>query len=157
MRLDVIINQDKVLYLDIDGVLNGHERLPSDYCGSRKDCIENMNLILDQVPDLKLILSTSWRYLIITGQMNLQGFESMMLTHGLKCRNRIIDYTRPDNDEYEPRGAIILEHAIRYEPGKWLVLDDLELDLGPNQIVTDGNKGLTKEQALEVIRFFNGT
>jgi len=72
-----------VLFLDIDGVLNGHEKLQgSPYCGVRADCMARLNRIVRET-GCRFVLASSWRYMVLLGQMTLKGFEYLMITHGL--------------------------------------------------------------------------
>lgn len=52
----------KLLFLDIDGVLNHHKtkQLPQQP-NLDKECIQHLNSILDTVTDVKVILSSNWR------------------------------------------------------------------------------------------------
>lgn len=151
----------KILFLDIDGVLNGHQKLDSGYCGIDPQCAARFNKILKQYPDLKIIISSSWRYLVLTGQMTLEGFESLLLTHGIRCRGRIMGITRKDNKEYETDLRI---NQIRdYINGfyysdnyKWLILDDMDIDIAPvkEHIKIDGLTGLQDEDVDRIIKYY---
>lgn len=68
----------KILFLDIDGVLNNHEKLESGYCGISQPQAHHLNLILDTFPDLKLVISSAWRYMTFRGDMTLRGFEMLL-------------------------------------------------------------------------------
>jgi hypothetical protein len=52
----------KILFLDIDGVLNhcNTKQLPQQPLLD-KECIANLNFIVQRVPDLKVVLSSAWR------------------------------------------------------------------------------------------------
>lgn len=151
----------KILFLDIDGVLNGHQKLDSGYCGIDPQCAVRFNKILRRYPDLKIIISSSWRYLVLTGQMTLEGFESLLLTHGIRCRGRIMGITRKDNKEYETDLRI---NQIRdyingfYYSGnyKWLILDDMDIDIAPvkEHIKIDGLTGLQDEDVDRIIKYY---
>lgn len=49
----------KVLFLDIDGVLNSHTKLANGYCGIEPKQVEMLNCLLDDIPDLKLVISSA--------------------------------------------------------------------------------------------------
>lgn len=88
----------KILFLDIDGVLNAHRQLPSGYCGIDRAKAEWLNAVLYFVPDAKLVISSAWRYMMLRGDMTLKGFEYLLLVHGVNCRERLHGYTEADPD-----------------------------------------------------------
>jgi len=65
----------KLLFLDIDGVLNDHAKLESGYCGIRHDKASLLNRILDAVPDVQLVISSAWRYLTVRSLIGLSEME----------------------------------------------------------------------------------
>lgn len=156
----------RLIFLDIDGVLNDHSQLPSGYCGIRRESVEHLNHILDSVPDAKIMISSAWRYMILRGDMTVKGFEYLLLVHGVKCRNRIEGHTGADGSiEDEPnhfdvdawkiaglrwRADQIVEEVCYWEPKAYAVIDDLPLSV-PNLVQTDGKIGLTREHADRVI------
>lgn len=160
----------RLIFLDIDGVLNGHEKLPSGYCGIRLENAHHLNTILDAVPDARLVISSAWRYLTFQGHLTLKGFEYLLLVCGVKAHERVIGRTEPDGRiEDEPnhfdtdawnraglkwRRAQIekwLEGAIADGPSlPYVVLDDLPLGMA-NFIQTDGTTGLTAGDAQRAI------
>lgn len=94
----------RILLLDIDGCLNKMIPHPNGYFGTDKDNVETFNHFLGLWPDLKIVISSSWRYLIQPHLMTLQGFESLLLTHGVDCKNRIVGRT-PLDEEWGDGGA----------------------------------------------------
>lgn len=140
-----------ILFCDIDGILNGHQAHPNGYCGTYPECVKQFNHILDEFPDLKLVISSAWRYLVHNGCMTLLGFENMLLTHGVKCRGRIVGITRKDFEErIDPRENQIMDWVKIHKPSQWLVIDDLDLRMD-NFFWTDGEVGLTEQDACEII------
>lgn len=141
----------KVLFLDIDGVLNDHHPMSNHYCSIKHECVECFNKILSNHMDLKIVISSAWRYLIIKGSMTLKGFEQMMLTHGLECHNRFIGHTEVDTEQVQRREDQILNYVASQNIKNYVVLDDLPLELEKRFIRTDGNIGLTEFKAMQVI------
>ncbi|MGV3617928.1 MAG: HAD domain-containing protein [Fimbriimonas sp.] len=144
---------DSVLYLDIDGVLNGHEKLANGYCGIRSDCVELLNRLLDDHPGLGIVVSSAWRYLVLAGSMTLDGLENLFLSHGLKCWGRVLGVTVSDADPYAPeavRGCPLKLRAWQITSDAealglpWIALDDLDLPLPPVRFIrTEGHRGVT--------------
>lgn len=141
----------KVLFLDIDGVLNDHHPMSNHYCSIKPECVYYFNKILSHHMDLKIVISSAWRYLIVKESMTLKGFEQMMLTHGLECHNRFIGYTEADTEQVQRREDQILNYIASHNIKNYVVLDDLLLELEERFIRTDGNVGLTEIKAMQVI------
>jgi len=148
----------KVLFLDIDGVLNGHKPRVNGFCGIDPECVNNLNSVLLSVPDLQIVLSSSWRYMICPSTMTLRGFEYMLLVCGLCCRGRLIDVTVKDETVPE-RADQVREWLDRHpEVTKHLALDDMDWEFGKRKVIslrTDSHTGLTEQSADEIIRYFN--
>lgn len=88
-----------VLFLDIDGVLNGHqwmrEAQSNNIC---RPCVLQLNRII-KATGCKIVLSSAWRYMIHGGAMKLNGFAYMLRTHGmvgLLHNDVMIGLTEPD-------------------------------------------------------------
>lgn len=157
---------DTVLFLDLDGVVNNHSKLQSGYCGFQRDQVCYLNWILDSVPDLKIVVTSSWRYMILKGELTLKGFEMLLLIGGVKAHNRVIGHTvadgdvadEPDHQDAEAwrvaglkmRHLQIKRYTEENRPQRFVVLDDLPLDV-PNLVQTDGAIGLTASVAAKVV------
>ena len=51
-------------------------------------CVAQLNRILEDTQTY-IVLISSWRYLILMGDMKLKGFEIMLRSHGIACPDRI--------------------------------------------------------------------
>ena len=155
----------KVLFLDIDGVLNSHTKLANGYCGIEPKQVEMLNCLLDDIPDLKLVISSAWRYLVLNDSMSVVGFENLLLTHGIKCLDRVIDVLPKDYplEEYPNGGRErLIEKWIfdRYRlDGRALdaraVVDDLPLEIA-NFVRTNGEIGMSLINLCELSRILKG-
>lgn len=160
----------KILFLDIDGVLNDHGKMMNLYCGIQPDKVERLNTIIDAT-DCYIVISSAWRYMILGEEMTAKGFEYMLVTHGIKCNNRIVGYT-PSDEDVTTRGRqisawidIILPKILqdkRATAYKYVVVDDLDKETGiqitqsgHTLVQTDGTKGLTDEDAERIISILN--
>lgn len=146
-----------IIFLDIDGVLNDHTLQDNNYCGTKKECVSNFNKILDAFPEAKIVISSAWRYMILGGDLTLNGFEMLLLSHGVKCRKRVIGHTMSDeseveSDNYRSRAELIKSwmFANTSSNERFIVLDDMYLGL-PESWLIDGKCGLTKEDAYFII------
>lgn len=144
----------KVLFLDIDGVLNNHNDrtfLPT--------CVKELNRVL-AATDCKLVISSSWRYMILKGAMTCVGFSHLLSSHGAIAYNRVLDCLEADGpDKGEKRGRLIeewLTHNWNAKP--YVVVDDLDLEItkyGHPFVQTDGSVGLTTADADRLIAILN--
>lgn len=148
----------KIVFLDIDGVLNGHGDLHAYSINPR--CVEQLNYIL-MCTEANLVLSSSWRYLVISEAMTVRGFEVLLRSHGVNACSKLLGITRPDKegDEFDERDRQILDW-LKENRGEDLVsyvaLDDTPLPLlGRRHIQTDPFVGLTREDADKAIEVLN--
>lgn len=143
-----------IIFLDIDGVLNSHSPHPNGYCGISPECAQRFNRILEEFPYAKLVISSSWRYLVHNGSMTITGLENLFLSHGLNFRGKIEGITRKDieidDGVYDPREIQIMDYINCNSLRQWLIIDDLELNI-PNFYRTNGETGLTDEDTDNII------
>jgi len=148
----------KVLFLDVDGVLNMYGSSYRTFMKPWGQHIEphivtRLNYICEQVQDLNIVISSSWR-------SNMEDFEKQIKEQGFKYWDKVIGKT-PD---LSFRGEEIQEWITQNNfIGKYLVLDDEITDICgeycrvipfENVIQTDGNEGMLNKDALKIIEFF---
>ena len=164
----------KVIFLDVDGVLNSFNTMNTDN-SLEMGPIQNLAGII-LTTDAKIILTSSWRLstealrtlmdklmrcgLSISGYTqegaNMRNFENTPFENVVPTKK----YTRSGTYTYD-RGAEIamwvLEHSYNLE--EFVILDDEDEDIKnwfPNQLVkTDFMKGLTWEDAAKAIKLLN--
>lgn len=146
------VSDRQFIFLDIDGVLNGHEQHDNGCCGMRADCVERFNRILKEFTGVQIVISSAWRYLVTCNSMTPSGFESLLLTHGLNVHGRIEGFCRHDYSRDEPRINVILDWLKTNAPQceSWLAIDDLFLSDDPRCIQTDEKAGLTDDDVRRV-------
>lgn len=146
-----------VLFLDIDGVLNGHdydERAQSTTIWTQQ--VARLNRVLEAT-GCALVVSSAWRYMVLGGAMTLDGFGYMLRTHGVRCPGHLVGTTGRDRDVGDPseRGRQIKAWIDAYAPDdgfRYAVVDDMQLGFEGMPIVrTDGKRGLTDEDADQLI------
>ncbi len=117
------------IFIDIDGVLNNHNSFDNGYCPINYSCVKAFNCLLNEWTEAKVIISSSWRYLILSKQMTITGFESMLLTYGLDIHGRLFGYTRASKRHLEDdsRYKEIKDWVEENNCQNWIVLDDLFL------------------------------
>lgn len=158
----------KVVFLDIDGVLNTHEELhPEVLCGTlHRDKVDRLNGVL-RITSARLVLSSAWRYLIHRGEMNLTGMEWLLRSHGVLA-GRLIGITRADT-MMPPKWDGSTPWPVEHDRGKqiaefletftgvlgvpcsgYVVLDDLDLGIRAAKhplVHVDPGLGLTDDDA----------
>lgn len=154
------------LFLDIDGVLNGHEYdEASESCHIRPECVNALNLVLDLLAP-QIVLSSAWRYMVLNEAMSLKGFEYLLRSHRVHCKGLLVDTTWFDGDydlddlDDEKAGCAERARLItswtaykRWHPAHYVAVDDLPLPLPETSFVqTDAKSGLTVDKAEELIR-----
>jgi len=167
----------RVLFLDFDGVLNTEsyqQKLQSegkprqDGYGPLFDpkAVENLKMILDAVPDVLLVINSSWK---------LEGLDRMRALWEARGLPGSVHSVTPDYapdlitiDLADPENLALLagkgnevkEWISRYAPNgcKYVILDDVP-DYLPEQaafvICTDPCKGITEEDAIIAISLLN--
>jgi hypothetical protein len=165
----------KVLFLDIDGVMNSHEKHTNGYTGMSADCVTRLNFILYET-DARIVVSSAWRFLVLSGSMKVEGLENLFLTHGINCYEKVIGIT--GMSIYDPETKV--ESPSRGELIKQWLGEHKDLDIKSFAVVDDGNStsgddfgiteavgeerfvqtdsviGLTDHDAMRVIRILNG-
>lgn len=158
----------KVIFLDIDGVLNGHDwDEPAQSNRIRFRCVEQLSRIL-QATGAKIVLSSAWRYMIHGGAMTHTGFEYMLRTHGASgIVGKIIGvtirdedtpgYHNFDKDGWEGRRLQIQTWLDAHSDVKtFVVIDDCPVPgFGDRFVETDGTTGLTAYEADKAIAVLN--
>lgn len=139
----------KVLFLDVDGVLNGHEWLDDAQSTEiRRDCVLRLNRVLRET-GAKVVLSSAWRYMVLDGAMTVRGFECLLRTHGVVGLD-IIGIT-PADEDVAGRGAQVAAWLeCNAGVGRYAVVDDDEFDIierGHPFVRTSGTQGLTDADA----------
>ena len=70
------IVQHPILFLDLDGVLNGLDR--DRRASIHPECVEHFNRLLDE-SRAQVVISSTWRGMVESGVMNLEGFGALMV------------------------------------------------------------------------------
>ncbi len=162
----------RVLFLDIDGVLNDHAKLPgSVFCGIVAACIVQLNRVI-AATHCRLVLTSSWRYLILRGAMTVEGFEQMLYTHGLIPAGddgkpyHLFDHLPADDTDprYQAgseRGLQIADWLSRHDAIEaFAVVDDgppgMQFEPVEDRLIrTRGDVGLTGTDADRLIELFS--
>lgn len=175
----------KLIFLDIDGVLNGHDWDPKAVSNRiRPECVQRLNRIV-RATEARIVLSSAWRYMVHMKALTLLGFEYLLRTHG-GAGLRIIGLTEPDEicpacgkkhrrkevkydlDGYQrcidcgtsaTRGCQISAYLRDHpKPEAYVAIDDCDLDItahGHPLVLTSPRSGLSERKAREAVRILN--
>lgn len=147
----------KIIFLDIDGVLNGNDTdtfAPSGAIGVSDNKISLLKNIIDAT-GAKIVLSSTWRYDRPSGK-DYQYLRNKLSEHGIS----IYDYTP---DIHSPRRGMEISSWLAKHPevDNWIVIDDIEFsDFGRNEfyghlVITNPHCGLTEADIEKAIGIFN--
>lgn len=139
-----------ILFLDIDGVLNGKNY--TNLFGEK--CVKQLNRILKKTK-CKIVISSAWRYMVLEGVITAAGFEHMMITHGIECKDAIAGFTRKDSSEhcYDNRLLQIKDWVKNNKVKNYVIVDDIDNHFQScvNFVKTNGDVGLTRVEADKII------
>lgn len=162
----------RLIFLDIDGVLNSHEWDDAVVCGQiHRDKVARLNRVLSET-DSKIVLSSAWRYIVYRGESTMMGMEWLLRSHGILA-DRLIGVTREDSIVQPPnrkgdlskwitpneRGQQITDYLKTISNcRKYVVIDDMDLGIsecGHPFVKTDGSIGLTDADAELAIKLLS--
>ena len=159
----------KVIFLDVDGVLNSREtrdRCPSGYRGVDSRNIQNLKDIIDET-QAEIVLSSDWRYgwnLEESRDSRIPSFspDAEYLNKRLKEFGLKISDKTMETGCYNYRGYEITEYLENHkDTDTWVILDDIMFEdfynyrLTSRVIQTNDCTGLTKQDAKRAIRLLN--
>lgn len=166
----------KVLFLDVDGVLNGHQQHKNGYCGIDPVKVELLDDIV-RGTGCRIVLASAWRYMVLGGDMTLKGFGHLLATYGASQATTaaLLDLLPSDRVVNDPngRGKLAAEWLYRWKsqlgwhpenPLVAVALDDGDssgCDLGYElmgipSVRPKPSVGLTRSEADRVITLLNG-
>jgi hypothetical protein len=127
--------------------------------------VERLNQLLAFRPSAGVVLVSSWRYFVLSGCMTLEGLESLLMTHGLDIRGRLVgvmdadEALRADWDRGARRLALVStwRAAAGLESLPWVVLDDSEYPPSPNVVKVCGFHGLTASDVIRASAILGGS
>lgn len=146
----------RVLFLDIDGVLNNHnyDKIARS-CVIKPIYVARLNEVISRT-DCSIVVSSAWRYMVLSMEMTLKGFEYLLRTHGVHCANRVVGHLAPDRNQDDPndRAKLVYQWLLDHEVDSAVVVDDLDLQCSIPFVRTDGAVGLTDQNVEEIVAAF---
>ncbi len=151
----------KLLFLDIDGVLNNmytDEYTPDGFVGISTTLNERLGKIVKSDPDeIEVVLSSSWK--LMTDEMPDYSYMMEMLR---EVNAEPVGITEEPDDEGLLRAQGIIQYLETADNVTgYVILDDYIFDfkeagLTPHLVLTDEVVGLTQEDVLMAIDILNG-
>lgn len=142
----------KVIFLDIDGVLNTFGQ-QYGYPMVDPELAKRFNRIVADT-DARVVISSSWRGVMLNGHMDRHGFEQMLRSHNVHCT--VIGCTGDGEGRgWQIRGWL----SGKYDKiESWLVLDDCpdKLMLTMPLVQTNGSVGLSDEDVKRAVEILDG-
>lgn len=146
----------KVIFLDIDGVLNtpSSESRCGEYIGIDDEKVEKLKKIVEKTKAEIVLISTWKKYWRKEEKLKpLQDYSANYLDEKLAKQGlKAIDKTKDKADgRYLSRGESILEYVYRNNVENYIILDDCQFDydgcdLTDNYIKTNQIEGLSEQQ-----------
>lgn len=163
----------KVLFLDVDGCLNGSEPNPGQRgCTIWRECVAHLNRVV-QATGCRIVLSSTWRqHVVQPDYMTLKGFGFLLRTHGLGGGTGVVfSQTAPDlspsadlEHDIEERSrqcrAWVESHRERYRVTAYAAVDDEDhgfIRQGIPFVRTDPRFGLLEADADKLIAALGAT
>lgn len=140
----------KVLFLDFDGVLNFYPNKNGNFY--KPACI-NLEMLLNKVPDLKIVVSSSWRI------YGLEAVRDILKSNGVDPR-RVIDVTGDEQspDARDHRGFQV-ENWLKKHPkvSQFAIVDDQAdfLPLHSHLVQTNPHSGLTQANVEKLMKILD--
>ena len=146
----------KVIFLDVDGVLNtpSSESRCGEYIGIDDEKVEKLKKIVEKTKAEIVLISTWKKYWRKEEKLKpLQDYSANYLDEKLAKQGlKAIDKTKDKADgRYLSRGESILEYVYRNNVENYIILDDCQFDydgcdLTDNYIKTNQIEGLSEQQ-----------
>ncbi len=152
----------KVIFLDIDGVLNSYQSTimymdsnltePEKVLALCPICISNLNYTIKKTK-AKIVIHSSWRL-----YNNIEDIKNYLKKYGFKYLDSIIDMTSKKLEKKEGIEEYLKNHQKEIE--KYVVIDDYDLGLKKEdkgyQSKIDQRTGYSVVEAFDVIEWLDG-
>ena len=148
----------KVIFLDVDGVLNNAwtaERSPGGYTGVSDELIRNLKKIVSAT-GAKIVLSSDWR---LVRHHLIRSRDYRYLAGKLQTIGNLKISGHTDDISWNRRGAEISKYLEDHpEITEFVILDDIPFSdfftgkLSDHLVLTDSGEGLTDADAAEAVQ-----
>lgn len=141
----------RLLFLDIDGVLNCHEDIFATGIHTIDPVkVRRLNRIVRET-GAEIVISSAWRYMILSGAMTLDGFRYMLNTHGLDPSVKLHGCTTSD-ELLSTRAAQIDAYLRAFGRPAHVVLDDGSDERQRDELLPTMTQSLLAEHAAQWVK-----
>lgn len=161
----------RLVFLDIDGVLNGHEfDVGAQSCRIQPHCIVQLNRLIKET-GCKFVLSSAWRYMLLDREdcpaaMTMGGFEYLLRTHGAvgfkligtTCSDEAAGWSMQNNVPVRGLQIRLWMNAHGKGVEKYVVVDDEDFGIteeGHPLVQTRGDYGMSEADCSRLIEALN--
>ena len=140
----------KVLFLDIDGVMNTTPHVNKLGAFSRS-AVVNLEMLLNKVPDLQIVVSSHWR------QLGIDVMKDAFKAEGIDPR-RIIDVTGTEKADGREREYQIAKWLADHPEARlFVIFDDIDqfVALKDRFVKTNPFVGLTQTNITKALEILN--
>jgi hypothetical protein len=115
-----------------------------------------LNNILKQVDEARVVISSSWRYMVLGGSMRLEGFQHLLATHGFREPRKFVIDVLPADQSCCSRGWLVYKWLYENNmlDSRFVCIDDVDLgysDLSLPFVHTESHRGLSTTDAERVL------
>lgn len=151
-----------ILFLDIDGVLVPCGEGVPTYPVFHKRCVENLKMLLAEVPSTKVVFSSTWRLPNYVNRLHAQwgehGFPAALAIDGTPDLRQDLSVRRRHQRGLEIRAWLEANPSAT----RWVVVDDERLAIeevldGERCVFTNPRIGLSTddvEKAIRILRLY---
>jgi hypothetical protein len=134
----------KVIFLDFDGVMNPEKNYQPD-CNFSKAAVKNLNTLLDEVPDAKIVVSSAWRH------RGIMFVKEVLKKNGVTS-GRVVGIT--DLKHETDRGHHIERYVKDHSIETYVILDDRrDMDSSLSHLVhVNPVVGLTEKNVEDAVK-----
>jgi len=153
----------KVIFLDIDGVLNSDNFMKNNQGEAiNRNSVSILKKIIDKTGAV-IVMSSGWRLWFDDNMMPKEGYSQhlhdILCEFGIKIFGKTPDFSTDEIRANKTFSRVKAKEIIAWlnehkSVNKYVVIDDLDLindEIKPHLVRTNGQFGITEEDALRVI------
>jgi len=139
-----------IIFLDFDGVLR---RLSSEPSRFDPDCLEHLESVICQFPEIKIVISSTWR--LAMSLKELRGLFSQDLGKKIVGKTPEVPFDIK-HSRYKEIQAYLINKELESE--HWIAIDDDPEHYPRNApvLLTDANEGFNKDSARTLQKLIRG-
>lgn len=163
---------NKIIFLDIDGVLNSnfwneeHQKEISDGSLIDEEKVKLLSILVNKTNG-KIVLHSGWRFWFNSELKPLckeaENLSEMLIKYGVNIMDVTPDFSTEEIRRTKKFSLVKADEILAWlmehkEVEKWIVIDDLDLhnqEIEKHQVKTDANIGITIEDINKAEKMLN--